>query len=111
VGDRDGGGGGDGGGDGDDSNGDNESSKMVRMVETVWIIGWMVREWCLMMLLFKWKCLWNVSNMRGKLSLWISLFTRAIYRVFILWCEYPMGLFPFCAYKGNEKMSIRKVIT
>jgi hypothetical protein len=50
--------------------------------------------------------------MRGKLSLWIfSFFTRAVYRVFMLWCEYPMKLLLFRAYKGNEKMGIRKVMT
>jgi hypothetical protein len=39
------------------------------------------------------------------------LFTRAVYRVFILWCEYLTRLFLFCAYKGNEKMGIRKMMT
>jgi hypothetical protein len=39
------------------------------------------------------------------------LFTRAVYRVFILWCEYPMRLFPFHVYKGNKKMGIRKMMT
>jgi hypothetical protein len=38
------------------------------------------------------------------------LFTRAVYRVFILWCEHPMRLFSFRAYKGNEKMCIRKMM-
>jgi hypothetical protein len=33
------------------------------------------------------------------------------YSVFILWCEYPMRLFSFCMYKGNEKMGIRKMMT
>jgi hypothetical protein len=38
-------------------------------------------------------------------------FTRAVYRVFILWCEYPTRLFLFRTYKGNEKMGIRKIMT
>jgi hypothetical protein len=39
------------------------------------------------------------------------LFTRTLYRVFILWCEYPMRLLPFRVYKGNEKMGMRKMMT
>jgi hypothetical protein len=39
------------------------------------------------------------------------LFSRAIYRVFILQCEYPTRLFSFRAYKENEKMDIRKMMT
>jgi hypothetical protein len=39
------------------------------------------------------------------------LFTRTFYRVFILWCEYPMRLFSFHVYKGKEKMGIRKMMT
>jgi hypothetical protein len=38
-------------------------------------------------------------------------FTRTFYRVFILWCEYPMRLFSFHVYKENEKMGIRKMMT
>jgi hypothetical protein len=46
--------------------------------------------------------------MRGKLSLWISLFTMTHYRVFILCYEYPTGPFSLRIYKGNERMGIRK---
>jgi hypothetical protein len=41
----------------------------------------------------------------------LSFFTRTFYRVFILWCEYPIRLFGFRVYKGNEKMGIRKMMT
>jgi hypothetical protein len=50
----------------------------------------------------------NVSDMRGKLSLWISLFTTTCYRVFILRYEYPMSPFSLRIYKGNERMGIQK---
>jgi hypothetical protein len=42
----------------------------------------------------------------GKLSL-LFFFTWTQYRMFILWCEYPMRLFSLSIYKGNEKMGIR----
>jgi hypothetical protein len=45
------------------------------------------------------------------LFLLCCLFTRTFYRVFILQCEYPMRLFLFRVYKGNEKMGIRKMVT
>jgi hypothetical protein len=71
----------------------------------------MVREECLMMIELKRECLRNVFDMRGN-CLWIvSFFTRAVYRVFILWCEYPTRLFSFCVYKGNEKMGIRRMMS
>jgi hypothetical protein len=70
-----------------------------------------VREQCLKMIELEGKCLRNVSDMRGNCLCLDCLFTRAVYRVFILWCEYPMKLFPFRAYKGNEKMGIRKMMT
>jgi hypothetical protein len=46
------------------------------------------------------------SDMRGKLYLWISLFTMTRYRVFILHYEYPMSPFSLRIYKGNERMGI-----
>jgi hypothetical protein len=46
------------------------------------------------------------SDMRGKLYLWISLFTMTRYRVFILCYEYPTSLFSLCIY--NERMGIQK---
>jgi hypothetical protein len=52
------------------------------------------------------KRLLSVSDMRGKLSLWISLFTMTRYRVFILCYEYPTSPFSLCIYKGNERMGI-----
>jgi hypothetical protein len=48
------------------------------------------------------------SDMRGKLYLWISLFTMTRYRVFILCYEYPTSPFSLHIYKGNEKMGIQK---
>jgi hypothetical protein len=48
------------------------------------------------------------SDMRGKLYLWISLFTTTCYRVFILRYEYPTSLLSLRIYKGNEKMGIQK---
>jgi hypothetical protein len=41
----------------------------------------------------------------------LSFFTRAVYRVFILLCEYLMRLFSFCVYKRNEKMGISKMMS
>jgi hypothetical protein len=49
--------------------------------------------------------------MRGKLSLCGFFFTRAVYKFFILWCEYPTRLFLFRVYKGKETMGIRKMMT
>jgi hypothetical protein len=46
------------------------------------------------------------SYMRGKLYLWISLFTTTRYRVFILRYDYPTSPFSLRIYKGNEKMGI-----
>jgi hypothetical protein len=54
----------------------------------------------------EWKRLLSVSDMKGTLSLWISLFTTTRYRVFILCYEYPMGPFSLHIYKGNERMGI-----
>jgi hypothetical protein len=54
------------------------------------------------------KRLLSVSDMRGKLSFWISLFTTTRYRVFILCYEYPTSLFSLRIYKGNERMGIQK---
>jgi hypothetical protein len=48
------------------------------------------------------------SDMRGKLYLWISLFSTTHYRVFILRYEYPMSPFSLHIYKGNERMGIQK---
>jgi hypothetical protein len=69
----------------------------------------------MMMIALKWKHLQSVSDMRGN-CLWVSylvacLFTRTFHRIFILRCEYPMRLFSFCVYKGNEEMGIRKMVT
>jgi hypothetical protein len=41
----------------------------------------------------------------------ILSFTRAVYKVFILLCEYLMRLFLFHMSKGNEKVDIRKMMT
>jgi hypothetical protein len=41
----------------------------------------------------------------------LSFYTRTVYRVFILLCEYLMRLFLFSTYNGNEKMDIRKMMT
>jgi hypothetical protein len=46
------------------------------------------------------------SDMRGKLSLWISFFTMTRYRVFILRYEYPTSPFSLHIHKGNERMGI-----
>jgi hypothetical protein len=54
------------------------------------------------------KRLLSVSDMRGKLSLWISFFSMTRYRVFILHYEYPMSPFSLHIYKGNERIGIRK---
>jgi hypothetical protein len=95
---------GDGGGGRDSSDGDDENNKITKQ----WIIG-MEGEGMADDDLTSSGSVCGMSL--GKLSLCISLFTRAVYRVFILWCEYPTRLLPFCAYKGNEKMGIRKVMT
>jgi hypothetical protein len=62
----------------------------------------------MMMIALKRKCLRNVSDMRGKLSLDFSFFTTTRYRVFILCYEYPTSPFSLHIYKGNERMGIRK---
>jgi hypothetical protein len=41
----------------------------------------------------------------------LSFFTRTIYRVFILLCEYLIRLFSFCVYKRNEKTGISKMMS
>jgi hypothetical protein len=46
------------------------------------------------------------SDMRGKLYLWISLFTTTGYRGYILCYEYPTSPFSLRIYKGNERMGI-----
>jgi hypothetical protein len=55
-----------------------------------------------MMIELKLKHLRNVSDMRG------NCLSRAVYRVFILWCEYPTRLFSFRVYKGNEEDGYKK---
>jgi hypothetical protein len=57
-------------------------------------------------MMFEWK--WNVSDMKGELSLDLSFFTTTQYRVFILCYEYPTSPFSLCIYKGNERMGILK---
>jgi hypothetical protein len=59
-----------------------------------------------MKIALKQEHLQNVSDMRGRLYLWISLFTTTQYRVFILCYEYPTSLFSLCIYKGNERIGI-----
>jgi hypothetical protein len=61
-----------------------------------------------MMIEHRAEMLRDVSDMRGKLYLWISFFTTTHYRVFILRYEYPTSLFSLHIYKGNKKMGIRK---
>jgi hypothetical protein len=61
-----------------------------------------------MKIALKWERLRNASDMRGKLSLLISLFTMTRYKVLILHYEYPMSPFSLRIYKGNERMGIRK---
>jgi hypothetical protein len=90
-GDRGGGGDRDRGGGRDDSNSDDENDKTMKTTETV-REAVDKRNW-------------------GLFCVSYCLFTRAVYRVFILWCEYPTRLFPFHAYKGHEKMGIRKMMT
>jgi hypothetical protein len=36
----------------------------------------------------------------------LLFFSTALYRVFILWYEYPTRLFSICMYKGNVRMGI-----
>jgi hypothetical protein len=101
---------GDGGGGGDSNNENDKAVKMAETAKTVKDVAddgeRMVRERCLAMIELEWKRLLNVSDMRGKLSLWISLFTMTRYKIFILHYEYPMSPFSLHIYKGNERMGI-----
>jgi hypothetical protein len=54
---------------------------------------------------------WMSLIMRRTGAYFVCLSTRAVYRVFILLCEYLTRLFSFCTYKGNEKVDIGKMMT
>jgi hypothetical protein len=63
-----------------------------------------VKEQCLMKIALKQEHLQNVSDMRGKLYLWISLFTMTQYRVFILYYEYPsLRVCSLCVFTKGMK--------
>jgi hypothetical protein len=54
------------------------------------------------------KRLLSVSDMRGKLSLWISVFLLQLGTGLLYYYEYPTSPFSLHIYKGNERMGIQE---